>query len=264
MDDQLTFDLFSDTRDFARTELSRRVMQQAVLGFLASQKPDALAGNVPACRKKLRLEGAAAWFSGQRTRREVVRTMAVVSVFHREHCFADCVNQRELADGVAALLAEKELMEQRIQVAEPQLKSSDDLFSEFSYWNYAASCDQKYHRLCRKLARLKEALLKGSRLERIRALNVADFLYVASPENLIGAGELPTGWGLLFVGADRRVRIVKEALAQEECRMEGRLRLALNIAAEAAGSVLFSGGVGISKKAGEVAFYRPPRRRGRV
>ena len=143
---------------------------------------------------------------------------------------------------------------------EPHLRETDNLFAEFESWDYAASSNAFYHALIRKIAKIKQSIFEGSKLELIGKANVADYLYVATPRGLLDAAALADGWGLLHIDpAGRQVSVVKEA---ELCECSGekeKMHLIQNIAAANVREMLFANGM-VQKEAA-VDFYMPPRRR---
>lgn len=120
------------------------------------------------------------------------------------------------------LRAEKEALEAEIRRTEPELGSTDDLFSDFRVWNYAASRNRDYLKLRRRLEKLQHALHQGSRLEHIRHTGVADYCYLAVPENLVAPDEIAAGWGLVYLEPGRKFRLVREAEEQAIATPEGR------------------------------------------
>ncbi|MGE4563308.1 MAG: hypothetical protein AB7F32_00430 [Victivallaceae bacterium] len=234
-------------------------MRQAALGFLAAQRPVGVAGVVPARFRKYQVAAAAFWTRDRGKVKEVVRTAIVEIYDHRDRSFADCADRRSLLEAIRALREKREALEANIREAEPELADRDDLFSEFRTWHYERSANAEYRKLRRKLEKLQHTLYQGSRLERIRRAAVADVLYLAVPAGLLESDEIALGWGLLYVHRDGQIEVRREPDPQL-CDSASRNHLALNIAAAAAASVLFSNGVQVDA-AGRPRFYRPPRRR---
>ena len=181
------------------------------------------------------MTAAGFWRGEGRGYRNVERTAVVVLYERFEHCFSDCADRDARLAAIHALREEKERLEEEIRRTEPELGSTDDLFSEFRQWDYASSRNPKYRKLRRKLEKLLHALHQGSRLEHIRRTGVADLCYLAVPEGLVAPDEIASGWGLVYLGQDRSFRLAREAEQQSIATPEGRQILAQNIAVAASG-----------------------------
>lgn len=243
--------------------LSHAELQQLALGFLVSLNPDAVAIQVPARFRKYQVTAAGFWRGEGRNYRNVERTAVVVLYERFEHCFSDCADRDARLAAIHALRSEREELEAEIRQTEPELGSTDDLFSEFRRWDYASSRNPQYRKLNRQLEKLLHALHQGSRLEHIRQTGVADLCYLAVPEGLVAPDEIASGWGLVYLGQDRSFRLAREAEPQSIATPEGRRILAQNIAVAGSGAVLFAAGVDHGRN-GAVAYRRPPRRKARL
>ncbi len=232
---------------------------QMSVGFLASLNPDALAVSVPVRRFKYQVTAAAFWRSERVRCRDIARTAVVVFFEHFENCFCDCADREALLARLHQLRTEKEQLEADIRKNEPELASTDDLFSELRSWDYAATSNPAYRRLLRKYERLQHALHQGSRLERIRHAGVADLCYLTVPEGLVAPDEIAAGWGLVYLKEDRSFELVREPETQPAVDAESRRFLAANIAIAATEAALFQSGV--QKRGKTVSFRRPPKRR---
>ena len=190
----------------------------------------------------------------------MARTAAVVFFDQTDNCFCDCVDQKALLEAIHDLRGEKEQLEAEIRATEPELASTNDLFSEFRSWDYASSRNTAYQKLLRKLEKLQHTLHQGSRLEHIRRAGAADLCYLAVPAGLIAPDEIAAGWGLVYLGQDRSFRLAREAEQQSIATPEGRQILAQNIAVAASQAVLFASGIDHSRS-GRILYRRPPRRK---
>ena len=242
----------SASSSFHRPEMMRR----AALGFLASLEPDGLAAGVPARFLKYRVAAAAFWMAPGRRVNRCVRS-ALVEVCERR--FTECADRPAILRAIRDLRGEREALEAAIRETEPHLADTDDLFSEYRTWHYERSVNPRYRVLRRELERLQRDLFRGSRLERIRAAGVADFLYLAIPAGELAPDEVAPGWGLLYIYADGRIREMRSP-EEQPCDPELRNHFALNIAAAARGAVLFGGGIAVGAD-GRVRLNRLPRRR---
>ena len=221
----------------AGRKLSHAELQQITLGFLASLNPDAVALQVPARFRKYQVTAAGFWRGEGRGYRNVEKTAVVVLYERFEHCFSDCADRDARLEAIHALRAEKEELEAEIRRTEPELGSTDDLFSEFRQWDYGSCRNSRYRKLSRQLEKLRHALHQGSRLEHIRRTGVADLCYLAVPEGLVAPDEIAAGWGLVYLGQDRSFRLAREAEMQTITTPEGRRCLAQNIAVAASSAV---------------------------
>ncbi len=241
-----------------RPALSLQDYRQLAMGFLWSKGVEAAAMQVPARFRKYQV--TAAGFRRGGNYRELESTVIVVLYERFDLCFADCADRDAQLAELHALRAEREKLEAEIRKNEPHLGSTDDLFCEFRSWDYGASANPGYRKLRRRFEKLQHALHQGSRLEHIRRTGVADYCYLAVPEGLVAADEIAAGWGLVYLGADRSFRVVREAEQQTEVTPEGRRILAQNIAVAAAGAVRFAAGVEYSKN-GRIAYRKFPRKK---
>ena len=241
-------------------KFNRIAMEQTVLAFLLSLHPDAVARNVPTRNAKYRATAAAFW-KHARTRGSIVtRTVLVMMYDDIGNCFSDCEGREERLKKISGLQQQKTLLEAEIRKNEPHLAAADDLFSEFRSWDYSASENPEYHRLCRKLARELDTLCKGSKLERIRQAGVADQCYLAAPRELIIPDLIPSHWGIVGLSTQEpRFKLLREAEMQENVTAAMRSSFAFNIGTAAANAVCFASGV---DKDG--TLRRPPRKRGKI
>jgi len=239
-------------------------LRQAVLAFLAAAAPSALAPLVRVRQQRYILGAAAAYIAPKGKKRlSSVKTTVAVDVFTtRRDYLPASADYLAMLEKLRAMEGEKLKMELAIRRDEPELKISCDLFSddEFANYDYRASRKHPYAKLLREIEKTRHLLHKGSRMENIRRAAVADFLYLAVPENLVEPHELAPGWGLIYVTGDLKCKVVVEAPPQTELVSDAsRNHLALNIARAAAANVLFANGV--SFRHDGVSVSAPPRRR---
>lgn len=279
--DDMDFDLF----DFAQTEtekteaecpapqdvdntgilraktLSKSELRQAALAFLTTLKPAGIAANVPTRRSKYRVAAAGFWRpDNSRKNHTITRTAIVVMYDDLDCCFSDCAGRDQRIAVISAMQETKDALEKEIQQREPHLAATDDLFGEFRTWDYAASGNQEYRKLCRKLEKELKALTQGSKLEYIRRAGNADLCYLAVPENFVDPAVIPAEWGIVELTSEPRgFHLLRKPLPIPEVTPEGRLQLALNIAAAAAPSACFAAGVDANGK-----MRRPPKKRKKI
>jgi hypothetical protein len=248
--------LFS-TRSAVLSPLS---MRQAVLLWIAKQKPTGIGIDVPTRFSKFMADAAAFWSSPSKKKIYLPKKIMIVEIRRdREECWPDCAKHQSL---LGNLLLQKELkrkIEIEIRKEEPELKDNDTLFNEYENWQYKKSKNEKYHKCLKKIEDIEHSIYKGSFFERIRAAHVADNLYIAVPKGVIHADELADGWGLLYIEKDLTVSVEKEA-DNWDCENENRLHLIQNIAASSLKSSLYTQGINIDGN-GKFFLTSPPHRR---
>ncbi len=241
--------------------LSKKELQQAAFAFLYSLHPAGIAANVHTRRSKYKVAAAGFW-RNERSRKgaEVLKTALVVMCDDADYCFSDCAGREARMENIRKLQAKKSELEAAIRRDEPHLAASDDLFSEFRTWDYAATGKVEYGKVCAALAGEIQALAQGSKLEYIRRAGNADLCYLALPQGLIDPGMIPAEWGVVeLLPQGKRFKLVRDAVMSENVTPAGRTRLALNIAQSASSAVRFCAGIDA-----DGTFRRPPRRRGRI
>ena len=164
-----------------------------------------------------------------------------------------------MLEELSELREKRTVMEQSIRIEEPDLWVEEELFDEFRTFDYSRSTNKEYHKLCRRINSLQQSLYKGTRMEQLARADVADYLVMAVPENMLSEKEIPDGWGLWYIMPDKSVKVVVNP-ALQECSSESRLHLVQNIGHAALNCVLFANGVKL-KSNNKVRFTRPPRAR---
>ena len=238
--------------------LSKAELKQAAVAFLATLKPAGIAANVPTRRSKYRVAAAGFWRpENSRKNHTVSKTAIVVMYDDIDCCFSDCAGREERIAAITGLQAEKEQLEAEIRLNEPHLAAADDLFGDFRTWDYASSSNPAYRKVCRKLDKEIRQLTQGSKLEYIRRAGNADLCFLAVPENLIDPAVIPQEWGVVeLTAAPRGFKLLRNAMRLNDVTPDGRLQLALNVAAAAAKSACFACGVDADGR-----MRRPPKRR---
>ena len=239
---------------------NRNAMEQAVLAFLLSLHPDAVARNVPTRNAKYRATAAGFWKHSRPKGGVVTKTALVMMYDDIGNCFSDCEGREERLKKISELQTKKELLEADIRKNEPHLAAADDLFSEFRTWDYMSSANPEYRKICRQLTKELETLSQGSKLERIRKAGVADLCYLAAPAELLIPELIPSEWGIVGLNATSpRFTLIREAELQPDITPALRSGFAFNIGTAAANAVCFASGV---DKDG--TLRRPPRKRGKL
>ncbi len=244
----------------AKPLLSRAALEQLTLAFMVSLQPDAVARNVPTRNAKYKATAAGFW-KHHRSKGSIVTRSALVMMYEDINCcFSDCENREARLARINVMQQEKSAMESEIRRNEPHLAAADDLFSEFRTWDYSASANAAYHRLCRTIAKELQILNNGSKLERIRQAGVADQCYVAVPMDNLVPELIPENWGIVGLENDPpRFTLIREAGLQDNVTSEQRSGFALNIGSAATNAVCFANGVDKDS-----SLRKPPRRRGKL
>lgn len=273
MPEQLFFDLdFSpvkSVKEVPQRRDNRQAIQRAVLRWLeATDQPTGIAADVITRISRLRADVAAFWSAPARNPHsegpprimQPTRTLIVQCHAERDECWPDCIRSAEILPQLKTHKAELAQVQETIRQEEPHLRDNNSLFEEFAEWRYENSGNHHYHSLKRAIDKLEHALYHGSKFERIRQAQVADYLYLAVPAGLVEPSELADGWGLLWVEPDLTVREMAKAEARD-CLPDNRLHLIQNLAAACRDHTLLAHGV--SRQKSDVVFVRPlVRRRG--
>jgi len=232
---------------------------QAVLAYLAQSGAAGAALQVP-CRLRKFQADVAAYYSCYRKRINHLERTLVVDVYTaRNQCLPESAGRSAILEELTALRDKRVEMEAQIRIAEPTLWVEEELFDEFRTFDYTRSTNKEYHKLCRRIASLQQSLYKGTRMEQLAKADVADYLVMAVPENLLSEKEIPDGWGLWYILPDKSVKVIVNP-ALQECSSESRLHLVQNIGHAALNCVLFAHGIKL-KSNNKVRFTRPPRAR---
>ena len=183
--------------------LSSKDMRRAILGWILDHKPTGVGLQVPARISKFLADVAAFWsmpisINGKKYLAPV-KTVVIEIRNNREHCWPDFGSKDELLQLLKEKKAEKKQIQKYIRTSEPELKMDDNLFSEYENWNYRKSKNKEYHACLNKVDEIEIALYNGSKFEKIRRAEIADYLYLAVPEGEVEEHELADGWGLLYI-----------------------------------------------------------------
>ena len=236
-----------------------RKLDRFALLYLAQSGAAGAALQVP-CRLRKFQADVAAYYSCYRKRINHLERTLVVDVYtDRKQCLPESAGRGAMLEELSELREKRTVMEQSIRVEEPDLWVEEELFDEFRTFDYSRSTNKEYHKLCRRINSLQQSLYKGTRMEQLARADVADYLVMAVPENMLSEKEIPDGWGLWYIMPDKSVKVVVNP-ALQECSSESRLHLVQNIGHAALNCVLFANGVKL-KSNNKVRFTRPPRAR---
>ncbi|NQZ66928.1 MAG: hypothetical protein HRT89_02550 [Lentisphaeria bacterium] len=257
--DQLSLE-FND-----RPAISIKDLRRAVMAWLLDQNVNAMADQIPTRIFKYKADIAACWTKTRKNPGRGIskilvpdRTAIIECRRTREECWPDCSNSRELSPTLLKLKQQRDAVQKKIRTDEPQLKLTDTLFEEYTDWEYEKSENQLYHTVTKEIEKYEMALYKGTRFEMIQKADLADFCWLAVPENTVYPHELAQNWGLLWVKADMSITVKIEA-DDNKCPELNKFHLIQNIAQSSMKDVLFS--KGIYQTDDDVHFLPPPRRR---
>ncbi len=248
-----------------KQKLNRRnVLRLGVLKWLfAADAPDGVAFDVPVRAVGLKADLVASWHTPQRQKKIKMpllvpqRVMLALCAETRAECWPECAHPEEILAEIARLRAEMQHAEKEIRSREPHLLDNNVLFEEFAVWNYGKSKNMDYQQLRNRMQSLESSLYKGTRLEKIARLGLADQLYLAVPENELHPQELIAEWGLLSVTKDLQVEVLRES-GGHKALPEARLHLVQNMLCAGRNALLESQGIQIQND-GSFRFVKRPR-----
>lgn len=207
----------------------RHLLRLGVLKWLfETDAPDGVAFDVTTRLVGMKADLVASWHvpqTSKKLKKNMLfpqRILLVLCAEKREECWPECANPEEILKEIASLRQEMQAAEKEIRGAEPQLLDNNVLFEEFAVWNYGKSKNPGYQQLRSRLRLLESSLYKGTRLEKIARLGLADELYLAVPENELHPQELIPEWGLLSVAKDLSIEVRRPSerqVTQPEARM---------------------------------------------
>lgn len=241
----------------------RSLLRLGVLQWLfAADAPDGVAFDVPARAVGLKADVVASWHSPQRQKKLKMsllvpqRVLLVLCAEKRAECWPECANPEEILAEIARLRSEMQHAEKDIRSREPHLLDNNVLFEEFAVWNYGKSKNSDYQQLRSRMQSLESSLYKGTRLEKIARLGLADELYLAVPESELHPEELIAEWGLLSVSKDLQVKVSRQSVGHHALP-EARMHLVQNMLCAGRNALLESQGFQIQND-GSCRFVKRP------
>jgi len=237
--------------------LTEQTIRRAAAGFLASLKPSAIGLKFASGIPRIKVDAGAFFLSSSIKEPAVGRTVLVMTCVDREKCRYDAAKKEALLKELSDEKTLKAELEEKLKVSEPDLKD-DSLFPESQTWDFARTKNRKYHACLHKIEKLEYAICHGSKFERMMFEQTATEYYLAVPEGLITADELPAEWGLVHIASDFTATVVREA-KKCDCPQEKRMAFALHAAAAGADDFLFANGITLAD--GSAKFHQLPKRR---
>lgn len=240
-----------------------RDLRRGVIAWLLKSKPSGLGYTVPTRIIKYKAGIAAFWSKSETKKGKKTlfpyRTAIIEVRTKYDDCITECGNNSDIKN---LLIKEKERkikLEAQIRISEPELKLTDNLFSDIESWDYHRTTNNEYPKCCLKIEKFERVLNKGSRFERIRQALLADYLYLAVPKGMTTPQELADGWGLLYINEDLSVDLISQP-DNWNCPLEKKLHLVQNIAKSNIPTICFANGISLNKN-GTPKFLRIPRKR---
>ncbi len=238
-------------------------LRRSVIAWILKSKPSGLGYTVPTRIVKYKAGIAAFWARSETKKGKKTlfpcKTAIIEIRTEKDNCIAECGNNSDIKKSLMMEKERKSGLEAQIRNSEPELKLTDNLFSDIESWDYHRTKNHDYSRCCLKIEKLERALNKGSRFERIRQSLLADYLYLAVPKGVTTPQKLVDGWGLLYINEDLSVDLVSPP-ENWNCPLENKLHLVQNIAKSNIPVICFANGLNLDKN-GTSKFLRIPRKR---
>ena len=169
--------------------------------------------DVAACRPRPKQIGTTAIFECKQ----------VLCDLRRDNCRTDAARQR-----LEAICKRRQILETRLRVHYPSLRSADALFPELDSQSFAAIGHRGYARLIRELRTLQNRLYDCTKFDKLIRYRCANLFFLVLPEELFRDPEIPVGWGAL-VESNGALTLARKPIWRENTQ-EDRIRLLHRIA----------------------------------
>jgi len=147
----------------------------------------------------------------------------VLCDLRRDNCRTDAARQR-----LEAICKRRQILETRLRVHYPSLRSADALFPELDSQSFAAIGHRGYARLIRELRTLQNRLYDCTKFDKLIRYRCANLFFLVLPEELFRDPEIPVGWGAL-VESNGALTLARKPTWRETTQ-EDRIRLLHRIA----------------------------------
>ena len=141
----------------------------------------------------------------------------------RDNCHSNSARQR-----LEALCHRRQILETRLRVHYPSLRSADALFPELDSQSFAAIGHRGYARLIGELRTLQNRLYDCTKFDKLIRYRCANLFFLVLPEELFRDPEIPVGWGAL-VESNGALTLARKPIWRENTQ-EDRIRLLHRIA----------------------------------
>ena len=169
--------------------------------------------DVAACRPQPKQIGTTAIFECKQ----------VLCDLRRDNCRTDAARQR-----LEAICKRRQILETRLRVHYPSLRSADALFPELDSQSFAAIGHRGYARLIGELRTLQNRLYDCTKFDKLIRYRCANLFFLVLPEELFRDPEIPVGWGAL-VESNGALTLARKPIWRENTQ-EDRIRLLHRIA----------------------------------
>ena len=147
----------------------------------------------------------------------------VLCDLRRDNCRTDAARQR-----LEAICKRRQILETRLRVHYPSLRSADALFPELDSQSFAAIGHRGYARLIGELRTLQNRLYDCTKFDKLIRYRCANLFFLVLPEELFRDPEIPVGWGAL-VESNGALTLARKPIWRENTQ-EDRIRLLHRIA----------------------------------
>ena len=147
----------------------------------------------------------------------------VLCDLRRDNCRTDAARQR-----LEAICQRRQILETRLRVHYPSLRSADALFPELDSQSFAAIGHRGYARLIGELRTLQNRLYDCTKFDKLIRYRCANLFFLVLPEELFRDPEIPVGWGAL-VESNGALTLARKPIWRENTQ-EDRIRLLHRIA----------------------------------
>ena len=199
-------------------------LRKAVVRWLqqGDAQPDAIALDVSTRMAGDRLDIASLRFRAKTTsdgarKRPLasrIESCGFICCATREECWVNCANADEITGGLVELRQERARLESEIRQQEPDLKDSNVLFEELATWDYSKSANPSYKNIQQNINWMESILYLGNKIQRIMAKPMLERYYIVVPEGIMSADELDDKLGLLWMGKDGQLSLLREPQPQ--------------------------------------------------
>ena len=123
----------------------------------------------------------------------------------------DNKRRMEVGDRLRTLEARRRKLESLLQLHLPHLSNCDSLFPEFDSYRLREHRHAGYEKLLREIRMHKQAVIDGTKFDRLLDYQMANLHYIVAEEGLMEAHEVPDAWGLLIRRGDALELVTKPA-----------------------------------------------------
>lgn len=110
----------------------------------------------------------------------------------RDNCESTITRER-----LRSLTRRREILETRLRIHYPTLRTGDSLFAEYDSHDFDAIGHHGYRRVVREFRALQNRLYGGTKFECLVRYRCANLFFLVLPNELFREAEAPAGWGVL-------------------------------------------------------------------